>query len=94
MGLEKQIVVDKIEVFEDGTIQVRESTRIIEDGVVISKQNTNRMVIEPDQDITNESQEIKNIAGIVRTPERLERFAAKKAALKESLGKDQAVKDA
>ena len=86
MALEKQIVIDKIEVFEDGTIQIREATRIIEDGVIISNKYTNSRVIEPDQDIESESDEIKSIAGIVRTTERLEKYAAKKALLEESLG--------
>jgi hypothetical protein len=37
MALEKISVVDKVEVVENGTVQVRTATRIVEDGNVISQ---------------------------------------------------------
>jgi hypothetical protein len=37
MALEKISVVDKVEVVENGTVQVRTATRIVEDGKVISQ---------------------------------------------------------
>ena len=42
--LEKEIVTDKIEILEDGTIQTREVTRIIEDGEIISQSFTNSIL--------------------------------------------------
>ena len=40
MALTKEIVVDKIEVVENGCVQVRTATRIVEDGNVISSSCT------------------------------------------------------
>ena len=76
--LEKQIVTDKIEILECGTIQIREVTRILEDGVIISQKNTNRSIIEPDHDVSMESEDIKGIASIVRTPEKVQKYIEKK----------------
>jgi len=36
MSLEKQTAIDKIEVLENGSLQVREITRIMEDGKELS----------------------------------------------------------
>ena len=38
MALTKEVVVDQITVTDNGTVLVREVTRIMEDGVEISKQ--------------------------------------------------------
>lgn len=84
--IEKHVYIDKIEILEDGSIQVREATQIVEDGSVLSTTYTNRRIIAPDHDISNESQEIQNIAKIVRTPERLEKYNAKKSRFEESIG--------
>jgi len=46
MALSKVIVVDKIEVLEQGQVQVRTATRIMEDGVELSSK-FNRHVVEP-----------------------------------------------
>lgn len=78
--LEKQILNDKIEILEDGTIQVREVTRILEDGVIISQKNTNRRIIEPDADVSKEDQTLRGIAGVVRTPEKVAEYTALKTA--------------
>lgn len=80
--LEKKTVIDKIEILEDGTIQTRESTVIFEDGVEISRKHTNRKVIDPDMDITKEEKQIQDIANIVRTPEKVAAFIAKKEKLR------------
>lgn len=77
--LTKEIVNDKIEILEDGTIQIREATKILEDGVVISKKFTNRRCLDPGATVDDEVQEIKDIAGIVHTPERVQKFKQKKA---------------
>ena len=46
MALSKQVVEDKIEVLEEGQVQVRTATRIIEDGVELSS-SFHRHVVEP-----------------------------------------------
>ena len=37
MALTKETVVDKIEVIENGIVQVRTTTRVFEDGVALSQ---------------------------------------------------------
>lgn len=89
MALEKQICIDKIEILEDGTIQIREATKIFEDGKLLSKANTNRRILFPDQDITKENAEIQAIAGIIRTSDRVKQYEDKKAIqIKKTEGAD------
>jgi hypothetical protein len=77
--LEKQIVVDKIEVLEDGQIQVRTATRIVEDGVVIST-SFHRKVVAPGDDVSSEDVKVKSIAGAIHTPAAVANFRAKQNA--------------
>jgi len=63
--LEKKITFDQ-NITEDGHIQVRRITRIIEDGVEISKQY-HRHVVNPGDDFTNEDGRTKKIAQVVHT---------------------------
>jgi hypothetical protein len=86
--LEKLIVTDKIEILEDGTVQLREATKIIEDGKVISKSYTNRRVIEPGQDVSKEEKSIKDIVALVQTKEKVDAFKAKKDKEKNELLKN------
>jgi hypothetical protein len=59
MALTKQAVIDKIEVVENGTVQVRERTDVLEDGNVLSS-SYHRWTLTPGQDLTG--QEAKVIA--------------------------------
>jgi len=59
--LEKITVIDKIEVLEDGQIQVRQATKIMEDGKEIGK-TYHRWVLAPDMDVTNQDDRVKAIA--------------------------------
>jgi hypothetical protein len=45
----KTKVIDKIEVLQDGTLQIREDTIIEEDGVVLASGNFHRRTISPDE---------------------------------------------
>lgn len=75
--LEKQVLIDEITIFpETGVMQIREKTRIIEDGKVISQSNTNRKVIAPDQPIDEFDEQIRQIAEKVRTPEKIAAYKA------------------
>ena len=60
MAITKQITHDG-SFLEDGQIQVREITRIMEDGVEIGK-TYHRHVVDVGDDITNESQIVKDVA--------------------------------
>ena len=64
MALSKESVVDKVEVLENGNIQVRTVTRIIEDGEVISS-TYHRHVLEQGADLTNEDPKVVAIANAV-----------------------------
>ena len=61
MALVKEIVIDKIEVLESGSIQVRQATRVLEDGEVLST-SYHRHVVERDADLTNEDPKVVAIA--------------------------------
>jgi hypothetical protein len=70
MALTKETVVDKIEVIENGIVQVRTTTRVFEDGVALS-QAYSRHVLEPstkdsgswaDTDISGEDARVQAIA--------------------------------
>ena len=77
--LEKQTVVDRIEVVEVGVVQVRTVTRIVEDGKVIS-QSYHRHTIPPGQDYSNECDKVKAICATTQTPEVVSAYQAMLAA--------------
>ncbi len=60
MPLTKQITYDG-QFLEDGQIQVRQITRIMEDGVELSK-SYHRHVVDVGDDVSNESQIVKDVA--------------------------------
>lgn len=66
--LDKQIVVDRIEVIENGILQVRTATRIIEDGVELSK-SYHRHCLAPGADLSGQDDRVIAIAQAVWTPE-------------------------
>ena len=61
MALTKETVVDKIEVLENGTLQVRTATRVLEDGEVLSS-SFHRHVLAPGEDTSNEDAKVVAIA--------------------------------
>lgn len=80
MALNKKIQIGKIEVLPMGQIQVRTDTIIEEDGKQLSK-SYHRHVVEPDADITNEDQRVKDVANAVHTEECKTAWAEHKANL-------------
>ena len=66
--LEKQIVVDLIEAIENGCIQVRTKTAIMEDGAEISS-TFHRHVVAPGADYSAEDAKVQVICAAVHTPE-------------------------
>ncbi len=79
MALEKISVVDKVEVVENGTVQVRTATRIVEDGKVIS-QSYHRHTIPPGQDYSNECDKVKAICAAAHTADIIAAYKAAEAA--------------
>lgn len=66
--LEKVQIVDRIEVLENGSIQVRTKTTIKEDGVEISSK-FHRHVIVPGADYSTEDAKVQAIAASIHTVE-------------------------
>jgi hypothetical protein len=66
--LKKQIVVDLIETIENGCVQVRTCTRIIEDGKQLSG-TFHRHVVAPGDDYSAEDAKVQAICAAVHTPE-------------------------
>jgi hypothetical protein len=81
----KEKIIDKIEILEDGTVQLREKTRFFEDGVLVSESNTDRRVIDPGGDVTKENNETKAIIALVQTTEKITAFEIKKAKMEADL---------
>ena len=79
MALEKQTVVDRIEVVEVGVVQVRTATRIVEDGNVIS-QSYHRHTIQPGADYSNEDARVQAICQATHTPEVIAAYQAMQEA--------------
>ena len=71
----KETVVDQITVTENGIVLYREATRIIEDGVEISK-TYHRTSLTPGQDLTGQPD---NVVAICKTAWTKEVIAAYKA---------------
>ena len=64
--LEKQTAVDRIEVIENGSVQVRTATRIVEDGNVISS-SYHRHVVAPGDDYSQEDARVQAICAATHT---------------------------
>ena len=79
MALEKVQIVDRIEVVENGCVQVRTATRIMEDGKQISG-TFHRHVIAPGDDCSGESDRVKAICAATHTPEVIAAYKAAQAA--------------
>jgi hypothetical protein len=66
MALTKETVVDKIEVLENGTLQVRSAIRVLEDGEVLSS-SFHRNTLTPGSDTSNEDAKVVAIANATWT---------------------------
>ena len=75
MALTKESVQDKIEVLEDGCIQVRTATRVKEDDVLIAE-TFHRHVVVPGADYSGESDRVRGIAEQVHTAEVIAAYQA------------------
>lgn len=76
--LEKIAVVDKIEVVENGCVQVRTKTAIMEDGKQISG-SFHRHVVAPGADFSQEDARVQAICAAVHTPEVIAAYQAQQA---------------
>lgn len=79
MALEKQTVVDLIETLENGCVQVRTATRILDDGVAVSS-SFHRHVVAPGDDYSQEDSRVQAICAVVQTPEVVAQYKAMQEA--------------
>lgn len=78
MALKKVQVVDKIEVLENGCVQVRTKTAIMEDGKQISG-TFHRHVVAPGDDYSKEDARVQAICEATHTPEVIAEYQAMQA---------------
>ena len=62
--LEKKIAIDLITVTEDNSVQVRQVTRIVEDGNVLSE-TFSRWVVSPGDDLSEQDAKVQAICNAV-----------------------------
>jgi hypothetical protein len=73
MALEKIQIVDRIEVIENGCVQVRTKTAIMEDGKQISG-IFHRHIVAPGDDYSAEDAKVQAICATVHTTEVVEAY--------------------
>ena len=79
MALEKVMLVDLIEVIENGTLQVRTKIAVKEDGVEISSK-FHRHVVVPGADVSGEDAKVQAIAASIHTADVVAAYEAAQAA--------------
>jgi len=78
MAVEKVNIVDRIEVLENGSVQVRTATRIMEDGVQISG-TFHRHVVAPGDDYSAEDARVQAICAATHTADVIAAYKAASA---------------
>ncbi len=79
MALSEVKVIDKIEVVENGTVQVREATKIMKDGEEIAK-TYHRWSFAPASDVSAMPANVQAVCATVWTTEVVEAYQAAEAA--------------
>ena len=79
MALEKQTVVDLIETLENGVVQVRTATKILDDGKEINR-TFHRHVITPGQNYSQEDAKVQAICAAIHTPDVIAAYQAAQEA--------------
>ena len=75
MALIEKTIIDKIELVENNSIQVRTATIIEKDDVEIAK-TYHRHVVSPGDDVTNEDLRVQAIANAIWTEEVIAAYQA------------------
>jgi|APSaa5957512535_1039671.scaffolds.fasta_scaffold107941_2 hypothetical protein len=71
MAIIKRVWVDRVEVLENGNLQVRTAAAYIEDGVQGEK-TFSRKVVAPGDDLSGEDELVRDVGQGAHTPERIE----------------------
>ena len=83
MDITKEIIVDKIEVVNNGCVQVRTATLIKENGTVIAK-DYHRYVVAPGNNYSAEDARVQAICAATHTADVVAAYQAAQAALAQS----------
>ena len=75
MSLEKEIKIDRVEVIENGTVQVRQATIITDNGNQISR-TYHRWCIAPGEDYSTQEQQVQDICKVAHTEEIIAKYKA------------------
>jgi len=75
VALTKETIIDRIEVIENGCVQVRTKTAILENGEQISG-TYHRHVVAPGDDYSAENAKVQAICAAVHTPEVIAAYQA------------------
>jgi hypothetical protein len=87
MALSEVKVIDKIEVVENGTLQVREATKIMKDGAEIAK-TYHRWSFVPGSDVSDQPANVQAIAVAAWTPEVISAYEAAQAEAQARLSQE------
>ena len=80
MALTEDVVIDQIEILENGTIQVRQAARVYRDGVKIAE-TFNRHCLAPGDDLAGQDSKVAAVAGLIHTKEVIDAHKAALAAV-------------
>lgn len=80
MSLSETKTIDKIEVLENGHVQVREANRVLRDSEIIA-QSFHRFVVNPGDDLTSMDAKVQAICAAVHTPEVIAAYQAEQARM-------------
>jgi hypothetical protein len=81
MSLDKQTKIDRIEVVENGTVQVRQATIITDNGNEVSR-TYHRWCIAPSQDYSDQEQQVQDICRVAHTSEVIAAYNAQQESNK------------
>jgi len=75
---EERSVIDRIEVLEDGQIQVRRADRVLKDGVIIA-QTYHRHVLAPGDTIDSADERLVAVTKAIWTKDTIDKFKTARA---------------
>jgi len=78
MALVKKVFTDRIEVVENGSVQVRTATQITENGVALSS-TFHRHVVAPGDNYSNQDAKVQAICAAMHTTEVIAAYKAAQA---------------
>jgi hypothetical protein len=81
MSLQETVSVDKIEVYQNGIVSVRECTTITKDGAFLANK-FHRWTLIPGQDLTGQPANVVAQCQAAWTPEVIAAYQAQQAAIK------------